>query len=113
MSIETELKLRIAPEHLIRLKRHPLLKKLSIERVATFNLSNIYYDTSKLDLQRRKMALRLRRIGNKWLQTLKAGGQVQAGLHQRNEWEGAVQGEELDFDALEANGGIPLPHSLR
>ena len=48
------------------------------------------------------MALRLRRIGKHWLQTLKSGGGVQAGLHQRNEWETLVDGEALDFGVLEA-----------
>ena len=44
------------------------------------------------------MALRLRHAGRQWLQTLKGGGSVKAGLHQRNEWEVQVRGPELDFD---------------
>lgn len=113
MSIETELKLRIAPEHLNRFKRHPLLGKLSISRAATHKLHNIYYDTPGLALRERKMALRLRRIGKQWLQTLKGGGGVQAGLHRRNEWETPVAGDALDFEALKACGGAHLPSSLR
>ena len=113
MSVEKELKLRIAPEHLNRLKRHPLLKSLSITRATTRRLHNIYYDTPDLDLHRRAMALRLRRIGRQWLQTLKGGGEVQAGLHQRNEWETPVAGEALDFKALEASGSKRLPSTVR
>ena len=113
MAVETELKLRIAPEHLNRLKRHPLLKRLSVARPNTRRLYNVYYDTPGLDLHRRAMALRLRRSGKQWLQTLKGGGGVQAGLHQRNEWEAPVDGEALDFEALKACGGQRLPASLR
>ncbi|MDD5181076.1 MAG: CHAD domain-containing protein [Gallionellaceae bacterium] len=113
MSVEKELKLCIAPEHLNRLKRHPLLKSLAITRATTRRLHNVYYDTPDLDLHRRAMALRLRRIGRQWLQTLKGGGEVQAGLHQRNEWETPVAGEALDFKALEASGSKRLPGAVR
>jgi inorganic triphosphatase YgiF len=58
------------------------------------------------------MALRLRRVGKQYLQTLKGGGQVSAGLHQRNEWEMPVLSEQLDFHALKACGG-ELPSGVR
>ena len=112
MAIETELKLRIAPEHLDRLKRHPLLKTLATTRATTRKLHSIYYDTPELDLHQRAMALRLRRVGKQWLQTLKGGGEVQAGLHQRNEWEAPVAAEALDFEALKASGAR-LPQGVR
>jgi len=113
MSVETELKLRIAPEHLNRLKRHPLLKKLSTARAATRKLYSVYYDTPDLELYQRAMALRLRRVGKQWVQTLKGGGEIQAGLHQRNEWEVPVAGQALDFEVLKASGGKRLPLALR
>jgi len=97
MPIETELKLRIAPGQLAKLKRHPLLKSHQLTSPATRRLYNIYFDTPKLELNRSGMALRLRRSGKQWLQTLKGGGSVQGGLHQRNEWEMPVSGPALDF----------------
>lgn len=105
MPVETELKLRIAPEHMARLKRHSLLKNLESGQTVTRKLRNIYFDTPKLDLHRHEMALRLRRSGGKWLQTLKGGGSVQAGLHSRNEWETPVPGEMLDLEKIKASGG--------
>ncbi len=102
MAVETELKLRIAPGQLPRLKRHALLKAHQIARPVTRRLHNIYYDTPKLDLRRSGMALRLRHAGRLWLQTLKGGGSVQAGLHQRNEWEVPVSRAALDFSATQA-----------
>jgi inorganic triphosphatase YgiF len=113
MSIETELKLHITPEHLNRLKRHPLLKTLATSRATTRKLYSVYYDTPDLDLHKSAMALRLRRVGKQWVQTLKGGGRVQAGLHQRNEWEAPVGGEALDFEVLKASGAQRLPPALR
>jgi triphosphatase len=101
MAVETELKLRIAPGQLARLKRHALLKSCSISRPVTRRLQNIYYDTTKLDLHSSGMALRLRHAGTQWLQTLKGGGSVHAGLHQRNEWEVPVNRAALDFSATQ------------
>src|SRR3989339_673406 len=97
MAIETELKLRIAPGQLAKLKRHPLLKAHQLTRPGTRRLYNIYFDTPKLELNQSAMALRLRRSGRQWLQTLKGGGSIQGGLHQRNEWEMPVRGPALDF----------------
>lgn len=112
MAVETELKFSISPEHMERLKRHPLLGTLAVSRAATRKLCSVYYDTPALDLRSNAMALRLRRAGKRWLQTLKGGGGVQAGLHRRNEWETPVAGEALELDALEAAGGV-LPKDVR
>jgi triphosphatase len=113
MAIETELKLRIAPEQLARLKRHGLLKAHSVSRPVTRRLYNIYYDTPKLELHESGIALRLRHTGRQWLQTLKGGGSVQAGLHRRNEWEIPVNGPALDFSGLSADWDEHLPRSWR
>ncbi len=112
MAIETELKLHITPEHLQKLKRHPFLRSLSATRARTLKLHSIYYDTADLALRDHTMALRLRRVGTQWLQTLKGGGQVSAGLHQRNEWEMPVLSEQLDFEALKQSGS-ELPSGVR
>ncbi len=114
MSIETELKLSIAPAQLARLKRHVLLRQYSVTRPVTRRLHNIYYDTPKFALHKKAMALRLRRDGKQWLQTLKGGGSVEAGLHRRNEWEVPVQSAELDFSIAEAAElKAQLPDALR
>jgi len=114
MAVETELKLRIAPEQLAKLKRHVLLKTHSVTRPVTRRLYNIYYDTPKLELHQSEMALRLRHAGRQWLQTLKGGGSVQAGLHQRNEWEVPVNRPALDFSATQTmEWDKHLPPSLR
>lgn len=113
MTVETELKLRISPEHLARLKRHPLLRSLSSARASTRKLYSVYFDTPDLYLHQHAMAIRLRRVGRGWVQTLKGGGEVQAGLHLRNEWETPVPSETLDFGALAACGAKSLPKQVR
>lgn len=112
MAIETELKLHVAAGQLSRLRRHPFLRALSVARARTVKLYNVYYDTPDFHLRQQGMALRLRRCGKRWLQTLKGSGQVNAGLHQRCEWETPVLAEQLDFAALEACGGI-VPNAVR
>lgn len=109
---ETELKLHIDAEHLALLRRHPFLRALSVTRARTARLYSVYYDTPDLDLHRRAMALRLRRTGSCWVQTLKGGGQASAGLHQRNEWEVPAAAGHLDLEALAARGGV-VPHAAR
>lgn len=112
MAIETELKLRLTPEHLTRLRRHALFKTHQFSAPVTHRLYNIYFDTPDLLLHKRKMAVRLRRVGGRWLQTLKGGGQVKAGLHERLEWEVPVPGAALDFSGLN-DWDDYLPNNLR
>ncbi|HEU0219238.1 MAG TPA: CHAD domain-containing protein [Gallionella sp.] len=112
MAVETELKLRITPEQLARLKRHPLLREHQVTPPVARRLHNIYYDTPKLELHKSAMALRLRRAGRQWLQTLKGGGSVKAGMHQRNEWEVPVSRAALDLSSpqtAEWEKYLPLP----
>lgn len=100
MAIETELKLRMTSEQLARLRRHALFKNHQTTAPVTRRLHNIYFDTPELELHQKKMALRLRRLGGQWLQTLKGGGSAKVGLHQRDEWEIPLEKAELDFSSL-------------
>lgn len=102
MSTEIELKLRLPPDCAVtrRLQHHPLLKSLGISAPVTQKLHSVYYDTPNLDLQRLGVALRLRRIGRRWVQTIKGGGSVAAGLHQRDEWEAPVLKQQPDFTKI-------------
>jgi inorganic triphosphatase YgiF len=112
MSTETELKLRISPEHMTMLRRHALLKQHATSRLTTRNLHNVYFDTPELDLRSSRMALRLRRTGNSWVQTLKGGGSAHGGLHVRNEWETAVPDKRLNVEELVAVGAPGLKREL-
>lgn len=100
MPTETELKLRLPPDCVARLQRNPLLKSLSISGPVTQKLYSVYYDTPNFDLKQHGVALRLRCIGKRWVQTIKGGGSVTAGLHQRDEWEAPVLKAQPDFTKI-------------
>ncbi|MCE9642567.1 MAG: CHAD domain-containing protein [Betaproteobacteria bacterium] len=110
MSLETELKLRIDSRHLARLAAHPLLKRATPR--TTHKLYSVYYDTPDLDLWRAGVTLRLRRSGKKWVQTVKSGGSVTAGLHEREEFETAIATPMPDFEALAGCAAATLFSSL-
>ena len=82
MPEEIELKLALPPSALAALRRHPVVA--GAEKLGNaVTLDNTYYDTPKLQLKARKVAVRTRRQGRRWLQTVKCAGQSSAGLSQR------------------------------
>ncbi len=96
--MEIELKLALQPRHRAQFRRHPLLNKIT---PVQHPLLSIYFDTAKFDLMRRGIALRLRRVNNRWVQTLKAETQSVGALTNRPEWEVTVtDGKHPDFSAL-------------
>lgn len=100
---EQELKLKCPPRQLRRLLAHPLLRAAS-RRV---RLEATYYDTPDLALWRGGAALRVRREGRRWVQTLKGGGGESAGLHSRFEFEADLP------DGRPAPGLLPVHPQTR
>ena len=105
MHIERELKFRLAGGAL------PRLRRLTRERRS---VASVYYDTPEQRLRRAGVALRLRRDGESWLQTLKSEATGHAGLAARAEWETAVLQGALDLgafplDEIKAATGLELP----
>ena len=85
---ETELKLQLAPAHVDRFRRSAALSKSACTEV---DIDNVYFDTRDRLLQRHRMALRVRQIGRRWLQTLKTEGKGGGALSLRGEWETPAQ----------------------
>ena len=98
---ETEIKLRVSPSALATLRRHPLLNERLVGDWQTGTLYNQYYDTAARDLAAARVALRVRRDGEQFIQTLKSKGQSVAGLSERNEWDWSVEGGSLDLTLLD------------
>ncbi|MFP4263349.1 MAG: CYTH domain-containing protein [Halomonas sp.] len=101
MSQEIELKLALGPEGPGALRAHPRLAGLAPTRAA---LGNTYYDTPRGELEAARMALRLRRLDGRLLQTVKTRGEGGGGLSRRGEWEWEVPGPGLDLAGL---AGLP------
>jgi inorganic triphosphatase YgiF len=101
---EIELKLALPPGALPALRR-----RLAQHGRATRELlQTVYFDTEDRLLARHGMALRLRKAGTRWLQTLKSGG-ARGAFSARGEWETPTTGGRLSLARLRAS---PLPALL-
>ncbi|MFN0304780.1 MAG: CHAD domain-containing protein [Burkholderiales bacterium] len=98
--MEIELKFAISQDAARKLAHLSLVKGAATGRAVTRRMHSVYYDTPDLALQAQRIGLRLRREGSRWVQTLKAGGAVEGGLHQREEHETVVPARLLDYTAL-------------
>jgi triphosphatase len=84
---EIEIKLMIDAVHLNRILAHPLVARYAKGTFLPLQLLNTYYDTSAFELHHHCMALRVRRKGDRFVQTLKTRGESRDGLSRRGEWE--------------------------
>lgn len=98
MAIETELKLALPAKAVPRLIA--LAEKVAKKTPERQHLYSVYFDTPQFDLFRRGIALRLRRTGTHWVQTLKAETASAGLLSERPEWETPVRGQALELDLL-------------
>lgn len=95
--MEVELKLALSPAGPSVLLQQPILMAESHRQQS---MANTYFDTPKGDLAKARMAVRLRQVDGKVLQTVKTAGQGSGGFSQRQEWEWQVPGPTLDLEAL-------------
>ncbi|MGE3298379.1 MAG: CHAD domain-containing protein [Porticoccaceae bacterium] len=94
---EVELKLSLPPTALAALRQHPLFVAAAPGDAA--DVESTYYDTPDFALRARGIALRLRRIGDTWLQTVKCAAPSACGLSARPEWE-QIWGAHFDFSGI-------------
>jgi inorganic triphosphatase YgiF len=102
---ELELKLELTPEELQRVGAHPALDDLTVGKPVTRTLRSIYFDTPDHRLRAQGISLRLRAIGDQWVQTIK-GGQghsegVRNGVSNPDELEVVVARPEPDLAAID------------
>ncbi|WP_297793023.1 CYTH domain-containing protein [uncultured Marinobacter sp.] len=96
MAEELEIKLTLSAEN-----QATALKWLLSQSGATEGrrktLINRYFDTPEADLNRQRIALRVRQMGDHFIQTLKTQGEFVDGAHKRQEWEWPLMGKELNI----------------
>jgi len=89
---EIELKLAVSTSDLPALRRR--LARLG--KGDELEVDNVYFDTADRLLRGHRMALRVRRIGGRWVQTLKTEARASA-LSARGEWEVPAPRGRLDL----------------
>ncbi len=97
---EVELKLRIPPAALPRLIKHRALTKFRQGPPKRQRLVSTYFDTPDLALMRAQVALRVRKVGERRIQTLKLAATPETGPLSRREWEREVAQDQPDLTGL-------------
>ncbi|MFU9135395.1 inorganic triphosphatase [Erwinia tasmaniensis] len=100
MTIEIELKFIATPAAAENLPGR--LAAWPLQHSAPQKLTNIYFETESSQLRRWDMGLRIRGFGDSYEMTLKTAGQTVGGLHQRPEYNVALEKPELDIVLLPA-----------
>jgi inorganic triphosphatase YgiF len=96
MGKEVELKFEVPPGVARHLASLPALHRNGGPAQEN-NLVSVYFDTPKHKLRKNGLSLRVRHIGNKRLETIKANGNSGAGLFSRDEWEKSIESDTPDL----------------
>jgi inorganic triphosphatase YgiF len=84
---EIELKLEMPVSGTRALQRDALFRR---ERGKRYDVVSVYFDTNKLKLRKNGVSLRIRRIDNRFVQTIKYDGAAKGAVLDRSEWETQV-----------------------
>ncbi|KZM40869.1 adenylate cyclase [Marinomonas sp. SBI22] len=112
MAMELELKLMIQKDHLNL--AYDFLNAICQQEPEchaepSLQLMNGYFDTQDKTLMNAGIALRIRAINERYIQTLKTRGSNRIGMHARGEWEWDIKEDKLELERLTDE---MLPESL-
>src|SRR5262249_2096524 len=102
---EVEIKLELARTSLSRLKKIPLIHRLRAAPKRGTEVS-VYFDTPKRKLHKKGLLLRVRRIGDQYIQTIKASPNSR--LFEREKGEARPGGAQRARDPAEGPALEPL-----
>src|SRR5262245_4008031 len=105
VSKEIEVKLEVPPASLPRLAKIPRLRALKKPAERAMEIS-VYFDTDKRKLHKKGLMLRVRRVGDRYIQTIKSAGH--SDLFERDEWESEVNGAMPDLRLAQGTALEPL-----
>jgi inorganic triphosphatase YgiF len=92
--LEVELKLELPPSALPQFRKLPLIRALQASAKRSTQVS-VYFDSDKQKLRRHGLLLRVRRIGDRHIQTIKAT--QNSNILSRNEWESEIADGQPDL----------------
>lgn len=105
---EIELKLEVEPETLDKVLAHPLLQAEAHDSPVTQDLHSTYFDTPDQGLRKAGISLRIRRNGNRRIQTIKAARSSSGVALARSEWEHEVESEDPDYTRVRGSALKPV-----
>ncbi|MEO9901275.1 MAG: CYTH domain-containing protein, partial [Nisaea sp.] len=98
---EIELKLEVPPQAQESLRKSPPPEGFTASRAVTKTLQSIYFDTADQALRKARISLRVRKVGQSWVQTAKIGTGVIGGMSSAVEAEHPVAGRAIDLTVIE------------
>jgi inorganic triphosphatase YgiF len=99
--LEVELKLELPMSALPQFRKVPLIRGLTASAKRSAQVS-VYFDTDKHKLRRHGLILRVRRIGDRHVQTIKATRH--SNILARDEWENEIAGAEPELALARGTG---------
>jgi triphosphatase len=97
---ELELKVELTARGMQKIDAGGRISELAVGSPQTQKLRSIYFDTPDQRLRAKGLSLRVRRIGRRWVQTVKTGTDVHGGLSNPIEVEGKVHGDEPELESV-------------
>jgi triphosphatase len=91
---ELEVKLELPPAAVPQFRKLPLIRGIEAPAKRASEIS-VYFDTDKQKLRRHGIVLRVRRIGGRYVQTVKATRDAE--MFARDEWEWEIAGGQPDL----------------
>jgi inorganic triphosphatase YgiF len=102
---EIELKLEVPPANLPRLAKIPHLRALKTPAKSATEIS-VYFDSKNRKLHKKGLMLRVRRVRDRYVQTIKSAGH--SDLFERDEWESEIDGAMPDLRLAQGTALEPL-----
>jgi triphosphatase len=102
---EIEVKLQLPPASISRIKKIPLLRGQKRRPKSATEVS-VYFDTDKHKLRKKGVMLRVRRSGDRYVQTIKSARN--SGPLSRDEWESEIDGTAPDLRLARGTALEPL-----